>query len=211
MKKLLIVDDNRVNSEFLAKRLAKEGFDAVVLAEGEECLNYLQQREADLILLDIVMPGISGFGVLRHVRAKYKSMELPVIMVTSREDDSDIIEALRLGANDYITKPVNMDVALARIHTQLNLVDLHKESLRLKELEALNAMIITYNHEINSPLAIAVTEVHRAAQGNKSLQMAEQALERIGAILAKVEKITSHSVKYTHYRGDDQMVVIPGR
>ncbi len=80
----------------------------------------LRVQKFALVLLDIEMPGLSGFDVLKTLRLTYSPSELPVIMVTSRQQSRSIVDALRAGANDYITKPIDFAVAIARIETQLS-------------------------------------------------------------------------------------------
>jgi diguanylate cyclase (GGDEF)-like protein/PAS domain S-box-containing protein len=92
-----------------------------VAASGMETLSRVATEPYDLILLDVEMPGMSGFEALSRIRERHSSTQLPVIMVTARADGSDIVEAFRLGANDYVTKPIDFPVLLARIDTQLSL------------------------------------------------------------------------------------------
>ena len=86
---------------------------------GESALAQIRSSSFDLVLLDSMMPGLSGVEVLKTLRAEHTPDQLPVIMVTALTDSSKIVEALNLGANDYVTKPVDFPVALARIHSQL--------------------------------------------------------------------------------------------
>ena len=116
---LLIVDDNEANRDALSRRLRQHGYDAAVAADGMEALTMLPQSQFDLVLLDVEMPGLSGFDVLTQLRAAYSRTQLPVIMVTARTANEDIVEALKIGANDYVTKPIDFQVALARIETHL--------------------------------------------------------------------------------------------
>jgi PAS domain S-box-containing protein len=119
--RLLIVDDNTINSKLLSRLLAKQGY-AISLAEGAQGLLERVRRDAvDLVLLDIDMPEISGLDGLRMLREVYSAIELPVIMVTAKDQSEDIVRALELGANDYLTKPIDFSVTLARIQTQLSL------------------------------------------------------------------------------------------
>ena len=99
-------------------------------------------QKFDLVLLDIMMPRISGLEVLRILRARYPAADLPVIMATAKDQSSDVVEALQLGANDYVTKPFDFPVVLARIQTQLSLRRAMDEIQRLaKQLELRNKFI----------------------------------------------------------------------
>lgn len=130
--RLLIVDDNELNRDMLARRLERKGFE-VVLADGaRELTQRLKEGVIDIVLLDIEMPEISGLEALKTLRETYSPIELPVIMVTAKNQSDDIVKALDLGANDYVTKPIDFAVTLARIGTQLS----HKraqEALRESE------------------------------------------------------------------------------
>jgi len=117
---ILIVDDNPYNLELLSRRLERRGYAAESVDSGEKALARLDQGGVDLMLLDIMMPGLNGLDVLRRAREKFAKSALPIIMVTSKGESEDVVEALNLGANDYVVKPVDFPVALARIQTQLS-------------------------------------------------------------------------------------------
>ena len=117
---LLVVDDNRANRDLLSRRLALQGYRVTVAENGHEAVAHAERDAFDLILLDVEMPGVSGFAVLERLRQTRSQTQLPIIMVTGRTDDGDIVEAFRLGANDYVTKPIDFPVALARIATHLS-------------------------------------------------------------------------------------------
>ena len=117
--RLLIVDDNLDNRAILRRRFAAHGFETVEAEDGTIALDLIGSQEFDVVLLDIMMPGIDGFEVLKRIRAKHSSDALPVIMVTAKAFSKDVVEALGLGANDYIVKPVDFSVAFARVDTQL--------------------------------------------------------------------------------------------
>jgi diguanylate cyclase (GGDEF)-like protein/PAS domain S-box-containing protein len=116
---LLIVDDNEANRDALSRRLRQHGYTAATAADGLEALTLLPQSNFDLVLLDVEMPGLSGFDVLKELRGTHSRTKLPVIMVTARTAGEDVVEALKIGANDYLTKPIDFQVALARIETHL--------------------------------------------------------------------------------------------
>jgi diguanylate cyclase (GGDEF)-like protein/PAS domain S-box-containing protein len=130
--RLLIVDDNELNRDMLARRLARKGYEVSVAASAHDLTERVRAESLDLVLLDIEMPEISGLDALKTLREVYSAIELPIIMVTARNQSDDIVKALNLGANDYLTKPVDFAVALARIGTQLS----HKRAQEeLKESE----------------------------------------------------------------------------
>jgi diguanylate cyclase (GGDEF)-like protein/PAS domain S-box-containing protein len=118
--KILIVDDNEMNRDMLARRLEGKGY-AVRLAEGAQgLLERIREEAVDLVLLDVEMPLVSGLDALQTLREIYSAVELPIIMVTAKGQSEDIVKALNLGANDYLTKPIDFPVALARIRTHVS-------------------------------------------------------------------------------------------
>jgi diguanylate cyclase (GGDEF)-like protein/PAS domain S-box-containing protein len=117
---VLVVDDEEMNRNVLSRRLERSGFEVEVAHSGADALRKTGERAYDLVLLDQMMPGKSGSDVLRELRNQYSESVLPVIMVTAVADSGRVAEALELGANDYITKPLDFTVALARIRAQLS-------------------------------------------------------------------------------------------
>ena len=118
--RLLIVDDNELNRDMLARRLARKGYEIVQADSARELPQRVKEEAIDLVLLDIEMPEISGLEALKTLRETYSPIELPIIMVTAKNQSDDVVRALDLGANDYVTKPIDFVVALARIGTQLS-------------------------------------------------------------------------------------------
>ncbi|MEM9806503.1 MAG: response regulator, partial [Cyanobacteria bacterium P01_D01_bin.56] len=120
---ILVVDDNEDNRDMLSRRLTRRGYEAVVVESGEAALDYIATHpEVALVLLDIMMPGIDGIETLKRIRQDYSRNQLPVLMVTAKAQSDDMVKAFELGANDYITKPIDFAVTLARVETQLSIV-----------------------------------------------------------------------------------------
>ncbi len=139
---VLVVDDNPENRDMLSRRLARRGYTVAVAEDGQQALTLTEAQHFDLVLLDIMMPGISGLEVLKILRQRYSVADLPVIMATAKDQSTDIVEALQLGANDYVTKPLDFPVVLARVETQLSLKRAMQEVRRLAEqLELRNRFI----------------------------------------------------------------------
>lgn len=139
---LLVVDDNEMNRDLLARRLKKQGYLVQVAQDGREALEMLKVGQFDLILLDVMMPEISGLEVLKLTRQTYSATELPIIMVTAKDAALDVVEAFNLGANDYVTKPLDFPVVLARVETQLFLKGMTTKIKKLAEqLEIRNSFI----------------------------------------------------------------------
>ena len=118
-KRIILVEDEPDMAELVAMRLEREHFDVDVAHNGLDGLKKIRSQPPDLVLLDIMLPGLSGTEVLREVRGDPNTSHVPVIMLTARSEESDIVVGLHLGADDYVTKPFNMSVLLARIQAVL--------------------------------------------------------------------------------------------
>jgi class 3 adenylate cyclase/CheY-like chemotaxis protein len=118
---LLVVDDNELNRDMLSRRLGSRGFRVSVAEDGESALAMIEKQPFSLVLLDVMMPGLTGIDVLKRLRERFSESDLPVVMATARDATEDVVEALHLGANDYVTKPLDFAVVLARIESQLTL------------------------------------------------------------------------------------------
>ena len=116
---LLVVDDNEMNRDMLSRRLKRKGYRVKVAEDGEQALAIVARETVDLVLLDIMMPGIDGVEVLKILRRDHPQTQLPVIMATAKADSKDVVAALELGANDYVTKPLDFAVVQARIQKEL--------------------------------------------------------------------------------------------
>ena len=117
--RLLIVDDIADNRAVLARRFVKRGFEIVEADCGKDALRLVHEQQFDVVLLDVMMPDIDGMAVLRQLRTTFSASQLPVIMVTAKTQSEDIVEALKNGANDYVTKPVDLSIVLARVNNQV--------------------------------------------------------------------------------------------
>jgi diguanylate cyclase (GGDEF)-like protein len=119
LPRLLIVDDVPENRDILARRFQRRGFEITQATGGYQALELVEQQAFDLVLLDVMMPDLDGLEVLKRIREHHGAVTLPVIMVTAKTQSEDVVLALELGANDYLTKPVDFAVALARANTQI--------------------------------------------------------------------------------------------
>lgn len=153
---MLVVDDEQGN-RLLLKRLFQEDFQVTCAENGVEALDYIAQAPFDLVLLDVMMPRMNGLEVLQHLRQKPATAELPVILVTALAENHYIVKGLQMGANDYVTKPLETDVLRARVQTQLTLKRLHDERKQhILELEAAQAFkdrsLQMASHDLKGPL-----------------------------------------------------------
>ena len=135
--RILVVDDNELNRELLVRRLERNDILAGTASGGVEALERIGAEPFDLVLLDINMPDLDGISVLETVRKTRAASNLPIIMVSARDESESIAEAINKGANDYITKPIDFLVAFARINTQLDMRRTHAQLQESEERYAL--------------------------------------------------------------------------
>jgi CheY-like chemotaxis protein/tRNA A-37 threonylcarbamoyl transferase component Bud32 len=143
MATVLVVDDNALNRDLLFEELTYRGMVVITAAGGRDALELIRKQPFDVVLLDIMMPGVDGLAVLREIRRSKSVAELPVIMTTARDTRSSIIDALDAGANDYVTKPIDLLVLMARIRTQMALKDANDAVARVnRQLEEAQRTIL---------------------------------------------------------------------
>ena len=124
---ILVVDDQPKNTELLEAHLVPQGYEVVIAASGEEALKILSGNQIDLVLLDVMMPGMSGFEVLEKMRADKKTRLIPVVMVTVLNETEDRVKALEAGCDDFISKPFDRHELLVRVKSLLRIKSLHDE------------------------------------------------------------------------------------
>lgn len=125
-KRILAVDDEEDILNILRYNLKREGYIVNTVGSGEDCIEKAVELLPDLILLDLMLPGIDGLSACRRLKANKKTQHIPIIMLTAKGDESDIVTGLELGADDYITKPFSSKVVSARIKTALRRTDTSK-------------------------------------------------------------------------------------
>lgn len=212
--KIAIVDDDEMIAGIFSRTLEKENLHCTYYETGEGFLkDFRKGIFHDVVLLDVHMPGVSGHGVLNQIRSKFKPIEMPVILLTGEDDTENIVKALSLGANDYIIKPTEPRVAFARINTQINLKKYHEEILRKTELETLHSMIVTYNHEINNPLTVAIGNLREDIEkmDNDKLGKVRAALNRIAGIMQSIHHIIESEPYYVSHSEAQKMLDLSKR
>ena len=172
--RILLVDDSRMQRVLTEAKLREEGHEVVEAGNGREALELLEARGSehiDLVILDIMMPEMDGITFLRQVRERYSRIDLPVIMATGKDRSEDIVAGLQAGANDYVAKPVDVPVLLARVDTQLSLKRTHealrdaeRALIRAARMESVGILAAGVAHEIRNPLAM----IRLAADGLKA-------------------------------------------
>ena len=134
---VLVVDDERDILELVQYNLDKEGYQVTAVATGEDALLAARSKLPDVVVLDLMLPGVDGLEVCRRLKADPKTRGIPIVMLTAKGDDADVVAGLELGAADYITKPFSPRVLTARIRAVLRRVDAGEDAggtLRVKDL-----------------------------------------------------------------------------
>ena len=143
---ILVVEDEPSLQETLVYNLKKEGYTVETVGDGREALDLARQLKPDLIVLDLMLPGMDGFEVTRVLR---KEMTTPVLMLTARDDEIDRVVGLEVGADDYLTKPFSMRELMARVKAQLRRARLIREELGAQPTQASQEKLIFDNLVIN--------------------------------------------------------------
>ena len=167
---ILVVDDDDFCLDMMQRRLIREGYAVNAANSGFVALQMMRSRPYDLVLLDIVMPDMDGRELLRIARESWSSTELPVIMVTAEDDSGNIAESFRIGANDYIVKPFEFNVLLARVKTQIarrraELALLHNQDELERHVEQRTAELRKANRELEDARNILSDAIEAVPDG----------------------------------------------
>jgi diguanylate cyclase (GGDEF)-like protein len=182
--RILVVDDIADNRAILARRFQKRNFEVVEADSGPTALELIAAGSFDIILLDVMMPDMDGLEVLRRIRAKHSPEALPVIMVTANNQSADIVEALELGANDYVAKPVEFTIALARVNAQV------KRKLASEALASANLALNESNERLEERISERTVRLTEANQQLKSEMAARRHSEARTQYLAYHDALT---------------------
>jgi adenylate cyclase len=152
---ILVVDDTPANVKLLADLLTVKGYAVITAASGEEGLKRVAEDHPDLVLLDVMMPGMDGYEVCQAIRADSANSVLPVVMVTSLDPAQERIKGLEAGADDFLTKPVNQPELLARVRSLLRIKSLYDEVQRQR------AALAEWNRTLEQRVSEGVTQLER--------------------------------------------------
>ncbi len=222
---LLIIDDEPMNTDILCRRLTTRGYKTIAAHSAEEGWSQLESEDVDVLLLDVNMPVVNGLEFLDRLRGDERTKTVPVIMVSALADTEHIVRGLQRGANDYVTKPVNMPILLARIETQLKIASLVNELESQMEVLAtlathdeltgvLNrrAMIRALEHDLarsrryKHPLSVLMVDVDYFKRINDELGHAagDHVLREFAIELGRTLRVTDTLCRY----GGEEFCVI---
>ncbi|MBN2210306.1 MAG: response regulator transcription factor [Sedimentisphaerales bacterium] len=190
-KRILLVEDETDMAELAALRLKREGYQVEVCHDGAEGWRRVQTEPPDLVLLDIMLPGMNGVEVLRQMRNNPRLARTPVIMLTARTEDADVIVGLQTGADDYVTKPFSMSVLVARVSAMLR---------RAQPMGTGNGALLSAG-----PINID-TQQHRVTVNDKEVSLTLTEFRLLSAIIAARGRVLNRNQLIDHALGQDAIV-----
>jgi formate hydrogenlyase transcriptional activator len=205
---ILVVDDTPANIGFLLDTLPKAGYRVRVAPDGETALEQLQYSPPDLVLLDVMMPGIDGFETCRRLRELPKLEKIPVIFMTALSDAQDKVRAFAAGADDYVTKPFQYEEVLARVGVHLERRRLERQLADLNS--ELEARVTTRTAELKTALAEVEALKSRLQQENRYLKEELSESANLGEIIGSSVGLRAALGKVTAVAGTDSTVLIHG-
>ncbi len=203
--KILVVDDQPVNITLMQKKLEREGMTVLSATSGDECLRLVATEKPDLILLDVMMPGMDGTEVCAALKEHPDTSSIPVIFLTANTSKKDIIQGLGVGAVDYITKPVDLEETVARVRAQLRYHEIFQQNLELtrrlseaRRAAAIGALSQGISHNLNNLLGViygylelAKVNVQKPDLVRKHLDKIEDAVTRMTRVIRQVTTVST--------------------
>ncbi len=216
--RILVVDDDPLSADLLKTKLTALGYEVEVALSAEEALESDRKTHPDLILLDVVLPEMSGFEACRKLNEIHKDSYVPVILVTSMNDVTSKIKGLEGGAYDYVTKPFDAQELLARVRSALRTKKLYDELRATREklteaekLAALAELAITLHHEINNPLQAIVLSAENMMGDLKEGKVSREDIEIVLKSCARIDEVLKRivnlkRVRSAKYIGETEML-----
>jgi two-component system cell cycle response regulator len=216
--KILVVDDRPDNVYYLQSRLQNENYSVITAFSGPEGIEKAKSEKPDLILLDIMMPGMDGYEVCKILTNDEETKDIPIILVTAKVDSNDVAEGLRVGAFDYIKKPFDKIELIARINSALRYSEMKKKAIQNEKYQIFEATVHTANHEIKQPLTImslAINAIKRELQKENidkkvmldKINYLEDGIKKITTVLNKLNAIKQTESKEAYDKEKDIRMV----
>ncbi len=213
---ILIVDDDIVSLQIMKSQLASMNYNVIPVLNGEDALKKIEQKPPDLVLLDVLMPGMNGYEVCRRIREKYSSVELPVILITVKNQISDMMEGLTSGANDFLTKPYQQEEFLTRINTHIQLARMTSMYSRFVPTEFLrclgqeNIVELKLGDQVQREMTILFVDIRAFTSLSEEMSPKEN-FKFINSYLSRFSPmIGTHNGFVDKYVGDAIMALYPG-
>ncbi len=190
MKKILVIDDLPENVFMLQDRLEHEGYEVLTAYDGKTGIEKAIGELPDLILLDVMMPGMNGIEVCKKLVLNSSTSNIPIILVTAKSGAEDTKEGLEAGAFDYIKKPFNRIELLARVNSALKLSEAQKQILDSEQRSTFVATVVTTNHKIKQPLTLlSLSSAAIKRELGKEEVSREAIFKRLGYIDTAIKEI----------------------
>lgn len=211
---ILIVDDLPENIKIAGNILRSNNYKVIFALNAAEAEERLNNVDIDLILLDVMMPGMDGFEFCRQIKKNPRTRDIPVIFLSALSDTDNIVKAFEVGGMDFVMKPFKVQELLARVKTHLEIVSHRKTIIELEQKNTIAAMIVTANHEINQPLTVLkgnlemlkinLKDHELPPKAAKNIEKIQKCSELIEAILHKYQNYTEYNFK--PYLNDVKMI-----
>ncbi|MFO7654599.1 MAG: response regulator [Candidatus Krumholzibacteriia bacterium] len=209
--KILVVDDEPHIRRILQFLLEEEGFEVATAASGAEAVALAAQERPDLVVLDVMMPQMDGFAVLRRLRSEFETSRVPVIMLTARGDSAAKVRGLREGANDYLAKPFNQEELLLRLRNMLEADRAQREANPLTGLPGNHAIEreTLVRARSGQPFAVMYVDIDRFKSFNDhyGYQRGDQAISFLARVLRDCSRAAGGGEFVGHVGGDDFVVL----
>jgi adenylate cyclase len=163
---VLVVDDNEMNRDMLSRRLKRQEYEVLMAEDGEKALEMIEQNQFDLVLLDIMMPKLSGYDVLERLKKDDRTRDLPVIMISAVDDLDSVVRCIEMGAEDYLFKPFNPVLLKARVSASLDKANLRRNSA--------NAAATAYLSDLRAEVTAMLADDLSPAQRERAEKIRQQ-------------------------------------
>ncbi len=209
-EQILIIDQNSSLRPLTYNELNKLGYDVSVHGDVTNVVTFIKGNRTDAILLNIDHMVSSYSELISEIRTNYSKLELPVLILGTDSHSDHLLDLMQLGANDYLFKPFDTSLIESRLNTHIELAKLHIELLNHREAEALKAMVVTFNHQINNALAIAFSKLSKIDKKHQEKEVINlnESLESIKSIVKEISRFTSKKPPIEKYIGDTKMYKI---
>ncbi|MDF1865033.1 MAG: ATP-binding protein [Saprospiraceae bacterium] len=215
---ILIVDDDPVNQQVLSNYLSLDGFLLTQVMNGKDALAAVESKKKfDLVLLDVMMPGMSGYEVCKEIRETYLPSELPVLMITAKNQVTDLVEAFDIQANDYLVKPISKWELLARLKIHLNLLHINQSYSRFvpkeffKVLGKGNILDVKLGDQVEEDITVFFSDIRSYTTLSESMTVTEN-FKFLNAYLKRIVPIINSNEGMVHqFLGDGIMALFLGK
>jgi DNA-binding response OmpR family regulator len=201
--KILVVDDSKNNRETLRSVLEYADYQVLTAESGEKAIDISQQELPDLILMDVVMPGMDGITTCRHLTSHDETKNIPVVMITAKNEPEDLQRGLEAGAVDYVKKPFIVVELLARVKTILRLKEAQDKLVEQEKKIAIMELAGAAAHELNQPLTVINCQIKLLEESlekitplpRREIEIINESVDRMTDIIRKIGTITKYKTK----------------